>query len=409
MKNNNFKQRFLKYISFDTQSDENSTTSPSTLKQKELGKFLVEELKALNIDNAYMDEFGYVYGYIKSNCGSKNTIGLIAHMDTSDEASGKDVKPQIIPSYDGKIIYVNKGLNVILDPKEFPHMLDQIGHELITTDGTTLLGADDKAGIAIIMTYIEEMLETNAKYPNIIVTFTPDEEVGRGTEHFNYEYYKEHNCSIGYTLDGANPNVINCENFNAAAALVEITGKSVHPGSAKDIMINSMLVASEFNGMLDPLMVPEHTEGYEGFNHLTSIEGTVSFSRMTYIIRNHDLGLFAAQKKSFVDITEAINKKYGRELVKLTIKDTYFNMKEEVSKNYKVVENAIEAIKELDMTPYIVPIRGGTDGASLTFGGITCPNLGTGGQNFHGPFEYLSVDEASVMVELIKKLMVKYL
>ena len=404
MINNALKNRFLKYISFDTQSDESSKTIPSTSKQKELGKFLKNELNNLGLTNAFTDEFGYVYAYLESNCHSDKTIGLISHMDTSDEASGANVKPVIIENYKGQIINVNKELGVILNPSELPYLLKQLGHELITTDGTTLLGADDKAGIAIIMTAIDELINGKIDYPNIIITFTPDEEIGRGTDKFNYDFYKEHNCSIAYTIDGGEPNYINYENFNAASAIITINGKSIHPGSAKGKMINSQLIAMEFNSLLPSNMLPSLTDGYEGFNHLTSIEGTVSKTTMSYIIRNHDMNKFNQQKELFLFATDFLNKKYGANTINTQINDSYYNMKDLVLTNKDILTKVEDALKENGLEPVYDPIRGGTDGARLTYSGILTPNLGTGGQNYHGPFEYLDVDEASTMVNVVKSL-----
>ena len=283
-----------------------------------------------------------------------------------------------------------------------------IGHYLITTDGTTLLGADDKAGIAIIMTVVEELLNSNIEYPNLIITFTPDEEIGRGTEAFNYKYYAEKNCKYAYTLDGGEPNVINFENFNAASCVVTLTGKSIHPGSAKNKMINASLVAMEFNDLLPSNMVPSLTDNYEGFNHLVDISGSVSSAKLVYIIRNHDLNIFNSQKELFVKAAEYLNCKYGYDICNVNIKDSYFNMKEIVVKHPIILEKAEEALKENGFTPIYEPIRGGTDGARLTFEGIITPNLGTGGQNFHGPFEYLDVTESSKMVEVVKTLVQKF-
>lgn len=409
MINEKLKQRFLKYISFDTQSNDESNTIPSTEKQKDLGEYLNLEMKQIGVLESHMDEFGYVYGFIPSNCNSKQTIGLIAHIDTSDEASGKDVNPQIVNNYDGSKIVLNEKLNLTLDPKEFSYLKNQIGHQLITTDGTTLLGADDKAGIAIIMTVVEELLNSDLNYPNIIITFTPDEEIGRGTDAFNYKYYQEKGCSIAYTLDGGEPNVINFENFNAASCVVSINGKSIHPGSAKDKMVNANLVAVEFNDLLPKQMIPSLTEKYEGFNHLVEISGSVSAAKLFYIIRNHDLELFNEQKEMFKKAANELNIKYGYNVCDVELKDSYFNMKEIVSKHPEVLKLAEEALKENNYVPHYEPIRGGTDGARLTFEGIITPNLGTGGQNYHGPFEYLDVDEASSMVDVVKTLLKKYI
>lgn len=397
------KERFLKYVSYDTQSDSSSGTHPSSSKQFELGKLLVEELHELGINNAYIDEYCYVYAYIPTNCDSDKTIGLIAHMDTAGEASGKNIKPQIIDFYNGEPIIVNKDLNIILDPKEFTRLNKQLGHELITTDGTTLLGADDKAGIAIIM----EALETidSIDHPNIIITFTPDEEIGEGTEMFNFEYYKEHNCTLAYTLDGDEPNVINYENFNAASALVTVHGKSIHPGSAKNKMVNSIHIAMEFQQMLPTNMTPSNTEKYEGFNHLNSIEGEVEETKLHYIIRNHDMSIFQKQKNDFIMIANFLNTKYGNGTVDLKIADSYFNMKEKVMQHPEALEYINEALIMSGLNPETEPIRGGTDGARLSFMGITTPNVGTGGANFHGPYEYVDVDEMKTLVRVIHNLL----
>ncbi len=408
MVNQKLKDRFLKYIGFDTQSNDSSKTIPSTAKQKELAKYLVDELKKIGLDNAFMDEFGYVYAYLSSNCNCSETIGLIAHMDTSDEASGNNIKPQIIQNYKGNKIILNQKLGLVLDPDEFPYLLKQVGHTLITTDGTTLLGADDKAGIAIIVTAVEELMNSKDLYPNIIITFTPDEEIGRGTDAFNYEYYKKYNCKFAYTLDGGEPHFISYENFNAASCIVNIVGKSIHPGSAKNKMINSQLLAFEFNSLLPSNMLPSLTEGYEGFNHLISMNGTVSHSTLTYIIRNHDKVIFEQQKELFVKASEFMNHKYGENIVNIEIKDSYYNMKEIVNKYPIVIEKAMQALTENGVIPEFDPIRGGTDGARLTYEGIITPNLGTGGQAFHGPFEYLDLDEASLMIKVVKKLMSLY-
>ncbi len=408
MINNNYKKHFLHYISFDTQSNEESNTCPSTEKQKHLAKELVKELIAMGIKNAFMDEDGYVYGYLEANNDSKECVGLIAHMDTSDEASGKDVKPQIINNYDGSIINVNKDLGIILDPKVFPVMLEQIGHELITTDGTTLLGADDKSGVAIIMTAVEEIINNNLPHANIIITFTPDEEIGRGADRFNLDYYKERNCYRAYTIDGGSANIIEFENFNAASCIVTITGKSIHPGSAKDKLINSQILAMEFFNKLPSDMRPEKTSDYEGFNHLTQIKGTTSETIMHFIIRNHDKKIFNEQKTLFITIKDEMNQKLGEDLVNVVIKDSYYNMKEIVEKHPEVLKFAEDSLKEVGLVPKYEPIRGGTDGARLSFEGIVTPNLGTGGQNYHGPFEYVDVDEASLMVEVVKRLVNKF-
>ena len=394
--------KFLNYVSFDTQSDESSTTVPSTLKQRKLGEVLVKELQALGIDNAFIDEYGYVYAYIKSNTNTDLTIGLIAHQDTATEISGANVKPNVIDEYDGSVITLKN--NIVLDPKVDPELGSKKGHTIITTDGTTLLGADDKAGIAIIIETIEEVLKDNLPHPNIIITFTPDEEIGRGTDYFNYDYYKERNCSFAYTIDGGKVNELNFENFNAASAMVKVIGKSIHPGSAKNQMVNSIHIAMEFHQMLPKNMTPELTENYEGFNHLLDINGSCNETTLCYIIRNHDKTMFENQKQMFKDIADFLNKKYpGR--ISLLLNDSYYNMRELILGSPKVLEYPIKAMNRLKLNPTFVPIRGGTDGARLSFGGILTPNLGTGGYNYHGALEFVDVDEMLQMVSVLKEML----
>lgn len=394
-------ERFLKYVSFDTQSNPYSNTSPSSNTQFELGNYLVNELKEIGINNAYMDEYGYVYAYIPSNCNSSKTIGLIAHMDTSFDASGKNIKPTIIDSYDGSTIKYANNPNIELSPKEFPSLNKKLGHKLIITDGSTLLGADDKAGITIIMSTVEEILNSKNDYPNIIVTFTPDEEIGEGTKNFNYNYYKERNCSFAYTLDGGDIEEISFENFNAASCVVKINGKSIHPGSAKGKMINSQLIAMEFNAMLPQDQLPSLTEGYEGFYHLTAMNGSVEESCLEYIIRNHNKELYEKQKQLVIDIEKYLNTKYGPDTVCVTVKDSYLNMREIILQHPEILEYAIKGLKRNKLNPTFLPIRGGTDGARLSFEGIYTPNLGTGGENFHGPYEYLDVTDMEKMIKVL--------
>lgn len=399
----NIQDRFLKYVSFDTQSDEKSMTAPSSLKQLHLAQYLVDEMKGIGIENAELDKCGIVYGTIPSNNNHQGKIiGLIAHMDTSPDASGKDIHPQIINNYQGNSIVLNKELGLSLTPEEFPHLLNLIGHDLITTDGTTLLGADDKAGIAIIMQVAEYLLQhPEIKHNDIQIAFTPDEEVGRGTENFDVERF---HADYAYTIDGGDIDAVEYENFNAFSALVEITGKSIHPGSAKNAMINSIHVAQEFDAMLPVHARPESTEGYEGFNHLHDINGNCEKTTMEYIIRNHDLSLAKKQCNDFQDIAEFLNKKYGYPITNVTITQSYLNMKEHIVQHMYVVENAMEAMKARGIQPRSVPIRGGTDGANLTYMGLPCPNLGTGGANYHGPFEYVSVTMMKKQVEVLLKL-----
>lgn len=394
------KERFLNYVSFDTQSVENSQTVPSTSKQLKLGKYLVEELQSLGIENAKIDEYGVVYGTIPSNNNHQgDVIGFIAHMDTSPDASGKDIHPQIIKDYQGQKITLNEDKKLYLDPEQYPQLLHLIHHDLITTDGTTLLGADDKAGIAIIMQMVEYLhTHPEFKHNDIQIAFTPDEEIGCGSNHFDVKYF---NADYAYTIDGGDIHIVEYENFNAFSAKVNIHGRSIHPGSAKNKMINSTRVAYEFDSLLPVHMRPESTEGYEGFNHLHAIQGTCEETTMDYIIRNHDLQQAKKQCQEFIDIVEFLNKKYGYQIIDLTITESYLNMKEALKDHMFIVEQALAAIKENGLDAYCSPIRGGTDGARLTFMGLPCPNLGTGGFNYHGPYEYCSLTMMEKQVEIL--------
>lgn len=394
------KERFLNYVSFDTQSAENSQTVPSTSKQLKLGKYLVEELQSLGIENALLNEYGVVYGTIPSNNNHQgDVIGFIAHMDTSPDASGKDINPQIIKNYQGQKITLNEDKKLYLDPEQYPQLLHLIHHDLITTDGTTLLGADDKAGIAIIMQMVEYLhTHPEFKHNDIQIAFTPDEEIGCGSNHFDVKYF---NADYAYTIDGGDIHIIEYENFNAFSAKVNIHGRSIHPGSAKNKMINSTRVAYEFDSLLPVHMRPESTEGYEGFNHLHAIQGTCEETTMDYIIRNHDLQQAKKQCQEFIDIVEFLNKKYGYQIVDLTITESYLNMKEALKDHMFIVEQALAAIKENGLDAYCSPIRGGTDGARLTFMGLPCPNLGTGGFNYHGPYEYCSLTMMEKQVQIL--------
>lgn len=394
------KERFLNYVSFDTQSVENSQTVPSTSKQLKLGKYLVEELQSLGIENAKIDEYGVVYGTIPSNNNHQgDVIGFIAHMDTSPDASGKDIHPQIIKNYQGQKITLNEDKKLYLDPEQYPQLLHLIHHDLITTDGTTLLGADDKAGIAIIMQMVEYLhTHPEFKHNDIQIAFTPDEEIGCGSNHFDVKYF---NADYAYTIDGGDIHIIEYENFNAFSAKVNIHGRSIHPGSAKNKMINSTRVAYEFDSLLPVHMRPESTEGYEGFNHLHAIQGTCEETTMDYIIRNHDLQQAKKQCQEFIDIVEFLNKKYGYQIIDLTITESYLNMKEALKDHMFIVEQALAAIKENGLDAYCSPIRGGTDGARLTFMGLPCPNLGTGGFNYHGPYEYCSLTMMEKQVQIL--------
>lgn len=398
-------ERFLNYTKFDTQSKVDTEDYPSTKKQLKLLNFLKDELTDLGVKTD-IDEFGYVIGRIPSNIEKQvPKLALIAHVDTSPDASGKDVKARIIENYDGKDILLNEAHNIVLKPAVFPNLERNIGQDIVVTDGTTLLGADDKLGVAEIMDIVQFIQgDKEFKRGEIIVLFTPDEEVGNGTKYIDI---KKLGADFGYTLDGSTVGEIAFENFNAAGVKLVINGKSVHPGSAKNKMLHSVKVAQEFELLLPQKMKPEFTEDYEGFNHLITINGSVEKTVMTYIIRNHDRKLFEKQKEDFLNACEFINKKYGDQTCILEMEDQYFNMNEILKDHKHIIDIAIESIKESGIDPIIEPIRGGTDGARLTYLGLPCPNLGTGGYNFHGPYEYCSVQEMYKAVEIVKKIITK--
>lgn len=399
-------ERFIKYVKVDTESMHESSLTPSTLKQLDLGNMLVEELHELGLKDAFMSEQGVVYAKLKSNMDKEvDHIGFIAHMDTSPDMCGKDVKPRIIHHYDGNEIVLNSELNIVMSPEEFPLLKKDVGSDLIVTDGTTLLGADDKAGVAEIMDMVEYFVtHPEVKHGNISIAFTPDEEVGRGTENFDVKLF---NADYAYTVDGGNASDIDFENFNAASAKVTINGLSIHPGTAKNKMKNSQLMAMEFHHLLPVELNPAYTEGYEGFNHLTTMAGDCEKTVMNYIIRNHDKTLLEKQKRDFENAAIFMNAKYGSESVVLEIEDTYMNMRSYIEKNMDIVNQVYEVISEMGMTPNSSAIRGGTDGASLTYMGLPCPNLGTGGRNCHGKFEYASINEmrqvSKLLIEIAKK------
>ena len=398
----NIEERFLKYVSYDTQSDEYSNTTPSTLKQLDLAKELVKEMLEIGISDAHLDEYGIVYGTIKGNGGTGDIIGFIAHMDTSPDASGKNIKPQKITNYDGSIIELNKELGLSLNPEEFTSLKKMIGHDLITTDGTTLLGADDKAGVAIIMDFANYLYQhPEIKHNDIKIAFTPDEEVGRGTDNFNV---KKFNAKYAYTVDGGDIAEYNYENFNAYSANVEITGKSIHPGNAKNKMISAINLAIEFENMLPEEKKPYYTDGYDGFNHLHHLEGNCEKATLEYIIRNHDLQLAKKQIADFERIKTYLNDKYNYEAINLDINESYLNMAEIIKENYYIIEKLQAAMKKVGIESYASPIRGGTDGARLTFMGLPCPNIGTGGENYHGPFEFISLTMMKQAVKIITEL-----
>ena len=389
-------ERFLKYVSFETTSDEFSETCPSTDQQKLLGAALVEEMLQIGIEDAHMDEHGYVYGTVPGD-PALPTIGLIAHMDTSPDASGADIKTRIV-EYQGGDILLNEDAGIYLKAEDFPGLSMHTGKHLIVTDGTTLLGADDKAGIAEILTAAEILLHSNQPHATLRIGFTPDEEIGRGADLFDVEKFA---ADYAYTVDGGTIGEIEYENFNAAGATVTFHGRNVHPGSAKDQMINSQYIAMEFQSLLPAHQKPESTEGYEGFIHLTNMEGTVEKSTLRYILRDHDMEKFL-QKKAMMEAAAAfINSKYGWGTAELSLKDSYFNMREKIEPCMYIVERAIQAMEAVGITPRISPIRGGTDGARLSFEGLPCPNIFTGGQNFHGRFEYIPVEDMEKCVQLL--------
>ena len=396
-------QRFLNYVSIETTSDPNNEKKPSSLKELDLGRILKDDLIKLGLSDVRLCENGNVYATYIGNKKHK-TIGLIAHMDTAPDASGKNIKPQIVKNYDGKDIKLND--TTFMKVSDFPFLKDHIGHDLITTDGTTLLGADDKAGISIIFLALEEIIKNNIETGDIKIAFTTDEEIGIGADEFDYDYFKD--CDFALTVDGDDVHNIEYENFNAASVDVSIKGRSTHPGSAKNTMINAIMIGIEFNSMLDPNMVPEHTEGYEGFNHLHDIKGDCENAELHYIIRNHDMNIFNSQKETFIKIKDYLNDKYGQELVSLEIKDSYFNMAPLVLQRKDILDKLENAIKASDLEPKFVPIRGGTDGARLSYGGLICPNIGTGGRNYHGRFEFLDLWEMEkakdIVVNLLKLL-----
>lgn len=391
--------RFYKYVSFETTSDPESNTFPSTDKQIPLLHLLLNELKELGLNAIYKN--GYVYGKIKSDCEKKDTIFLMSHVDTSPDASGKNIKTRVV-KYIGDPIILNE--ERILSEKMFPQLKDHLNNDLIVTDGHSLLGADDKAGIAIIMDSLEKILKRGS-YPNIIVCFTPDEEIGMGTAHIDAEYIKDGTDKIyAYTVDGGDCHYFSYECFNAYSAKVEITGTSVHPSMGKNKLINAQEVFIQFHDLL-PKERPENSENREPFIHLTSSNGSVEKATYNYIIRNFDRKDLSRQINAFNEAKNEINKKYGNEIVKVIIKEQYKNMLEVINKNYYVVDMAHKAYDELGVNCFDLPIRGGTDGASLSFKGIPCPNLGTGGDNFHGPYEYLDINQMHTMVQVVTKIM----
>ncbi|WP_313581754.1 peptidase T [Chishuiella sp.] len=393
--------RFLKYVKTYTESEPFLDKFPSTDRQWDLANYLVEELKQIGLENVSIDDNGYVFGYVPSTVDyDVPTIGFVSHMDTSPDYSGENVKPQIWENYDGGDIKLNESM--ILSPSEFPELTQYKGQTIITTDGTTLLGADDKAGVAEIVTAAEYLIaHPEIKHGRIAIGFTPDEEVGRGADFFNVEKF---GAEWAYTMDGSEIGELEYENFNAASGIVTIKGKSVHPGYAKDKMINASNIALEFASQLPNDEVPELTDKREGFFHLAKMSGNVSEAKLVYIIRDHDMEQYEARKSLFLQIAEDIQERYDHEVIKAEVSDQYFNMIEKVKEKFQSVEIAEQALKDTGITPNIKPIRGGTDGARLSFMGLPCPNIFAGGHNFHGPYEYVPVESMEKATQVIVRI-----
>ena len=392
-------ERLLKYVSIYTTSDPDSATVPSSMRQYDLARILVDELNALGLENVHVDENGIVYGWLSATpgCEAGPALGFIAHMDTAPDCSGENVKPQIIERYDGGDV-VLPGSGETLSPAAFPGLQKLAGMTLITTDGTTLLGADDKAGVAEILSAAEKLLTSDRPHGTVKIAFTPDEEIGEGADRFDVKGF---GADYAYTVDGGAIGELEYENFNAASASVEITGLSIHPGSAYGKMVNASLVAMEFAALLPALETPYFTDGYEGFFHLTGMEGEVEHAKLSYIIRDHDREKFEARKAVMEKAAQEMDRRYGKGTVTLNVRDSYFNMREKIEPCMFLVEQAKSAMLELGITPKVQPIRGGTDGARLSFEGLPCPNLCAGGENFHGRFEYVPVEDMEKITELL--------
>lgn len=399
-------ERLIKYAKVSTASDPDSGMHPSSERQFDLARLLVDELKGLGIDNAQLDDKCYVYASIPASEGYETApaIGFIAHVDTSPDFSGEGVNPRIIENYDGEDVVLGESGRV-LRVSQFPHLKELKGRTLIVTDGTTLLGSDDKSGIAEIMTAAERILKENIPHGKICIGFTPDEEIGGGTDYFDIERF---GADYAYTLDGSLEGEIEYENFNAAAAEITVRGFNVHPGEAKDRMINAALVAMEFNQMLPAAEIPARTEGYEGFFHLTDMDGNNEIAHLSYIIRDHSKDRFEGRKEQMQMITKVLNERWGEGTVTLKIRDQYYNMEEMIRPHFHLVENALAASEEAGMKPLTRPERGGTDGAMLSYKGLPCPNLGTGGYAFHGPYEHVTVEGMDLSVELILGILRRY-
>ena len=399
-------ERLLQYVAVHTTSDEESTTVPTAKREFDLANMLVEELRAIGVKDAAVDGMCYVYGTLPATEGYENAtkLGFIAHIDTAPDFSGENVRPRIIENYDGSDVALGTSGRT-LDNATFPHLASLKGRTLIVTDGTTLLGADDKAGVAEIITMLDEIIKEDVPHGKISVCFTPDEEVGSGADHFDVERF---GADFGYTCDGGAEGELEYENFNAAEATFTINGFNVHPGEAKDKMVNALLVACEINGMLPKGQTPRDTAGYQGFWHLTKLDGTTETAKLQYIIRDHDFESFIRRKVTLEKIAEVVNATYGAGTVLLSIRDQYRNMKEKIEPCMHLIENAKKAMIEAGVTPKVQPIRGGTDGARLSFMGLPCPNLGTGGYAFHGPYEHITVEGMDLSVQVLKNLVALY-
>ena len=398
----NITDRFLKYVSFCTTSDEETNMTPSTPGQMEFAKYLASELQAIGMQEVTLDENGYVMATLPANVEGKPTIGFIAHMDTAPDASGKNVKARIVTHYDGQDIVLNQEKNIVFEVAKYPEILDYKGQDIIVTDGTTLLGADDKAGLAEIVSACEYLIKhPEIKHGKIRVGFTPDEEIGQGADHFDVEKF---GCDFAYTMDGGAVGELEYENFNAAGCKVKVHGVNVHPGYGYHKMINSMRIANHFASMLPRWETPEHTQGYEGFYHLIAMNGSVEETTLQYIIRDHDRARFESRKREVEHLVRKINQEYGEGTVEVEIRDQYYNMREKVEPVMHIVTLVEEAMKEVGVTPKVQPIRGGTDGARLSFEGLPCPNIFAGGVNFHSRFEYLPIPSMEKAMQVILKI-----
>ena len=397
--------RFLKLVSYHTTSDESSETCPSTARQLKLAQELVRQMQEMGIADAHVDADGYVYGTVPANCEKKLPVyGLIAHMDTSPDAPGENIHARITDVYDGKDVVLNEALGIVLSPKDYPQLKNAVGKHLIVTDGTTLLGADDKAGVAEILSAAQLLLTSDKPHGTVRLAFTPDEEIGRGADRFDVAGF---GADYAYTVDGGAIGELEYENFNAASAKIVIRGKSIHPGSAKGQMVNAALVAMELHSLLPALETPYYTEGYEGFYHLTGMQGETEQAELQYIIRDHDWAKFEARKHVMEAVCAEIDRRYGTGTATLTLRDSYYNMKEKIEPCMFLIDNAADAMRRLGITPKIVPIRGGTDGARLSFEGLPCPNLCTGGENFHGRFEYIPAEDMEAITNLLAEILWK--